>query len=114
MKGFEIPLLHAPLGLPHVLIVAAFLFCVGLYGVLALRHAVRVLMSLELMLNAANLMLVAFANYLPSQTPLRGQVFSLFVIAVAAAEASVALAIFLLLYKHRQTVDMEKVDSLKW
>ncbi len=113
MSWFQLPLLHAPLGLPHVLILAAALFCLGLYGVLALRHAVRVLMSLELMLNAANLMLVAFANYVPSASPLRGQVFSLFVIAVAAAETSVALAIFLLLYKQHQTVDMEKVDSLQ-
>ncbi|MBU6430403.1 MAG: NADH-quinone oxidoreductase subunit NuoK [Cyanobacteria bacterium REEB65] len=114
MTGIQLPLLHAPLGLPHVLILAALLFSMGLYGVLALRHAVRILMSLELMLNAVNLMLVALANFLPSATPLRGQVFALFVIAVAAAEASVALAIFLLLYKQHQTVDMDKVDSLKW
>ena len=113
MKAFELPLVHAPLGLPHVLILAAFLFCLGLFGVLAQRHAVRVLMSLELMLNAANLMLVAFANYLPSQTPLRGQVFSLFVIAVAAAEAAVGLAIVISVFRSRQTINVDEVNTLR-
>jgi NAD(P)H-quinone oxidoreductase subunit 4L len=111
---FSIPSVGAPFGLPHYLILAGALFCLGLYGVLSQRHAVRVLMSLELMLNAVNIVFVAFSNYLPSATPLRGQIFSLFVIAVAAAETSVALAIFLLMYRHYQSVDMEKIDTLKW
>ncbi|MBM3267789.1 MAG: NADH-quinone oxidoreductase subunit NuoK [Candidatus Sericytochromatia bacterium] len=111
---FSVPSIQAPFGLPHFLILAGALFCLGLYGVLSQRHAVRVLMSLELMLNAVNIVFVAFSNYLPSATPLRGQIFSLFIIAVAAAETSVALAIFLLMYKHFQSVDMEKVETLKW
>ncbi len=111
---FSIPFITAPFGLPHFLILAGALFCLGLFGVLSQRHAVRVLMSMELMLNAVNIVLVAFSNYLPSETPLRGQIFALFVIAVAAAETSVALAIFLLMYKHYHSVDMEKVDTLKW
>lgn len=114
---FSFPALHAPFGLPHYLILGGALFCLGLYGVLTQRHAVRVLMSLELMLNAVNIVLVAFDNFVaftPPSTPLRGQIFALFVIAVAAAEASVALAIFLLLYRHSHTVDMEKLDTLKW
>ncbi|MBI6545792.1 MAG: NADH-quinone oxidoreductase subunit NuoK [Cyanobacteria bacterium NC_groundwater_1444_Ag_S-0.65um_54_12] len=114
MSWLSIPHLAAPFGLSHYLILAGALFCLGLYGVLTLRHAVRVLMCLELMLNAVNIVLVAFNNYLPAVTPLRGQIFSLFVIAVAAAETSVALAIFLLMYRHYQSVDIEKVDTLKW
>jgi NAD(P)H-quinone oxidoreductase subunit 4L len=111
---FSVPMITQAFGLPHYLILAGALFCLGLYGVLSQRHAVRVLMSLELMLNSVNIVLVAFSNYLPSATPLRGQIFSLFIIAVAAAETSVALAIFLLMYKHYQSVDMEKIDALKW
>jgi NAD(P)H-quinone oxidoreductase subunit 4L len=111
---FNVPFITAPFGLPHYLTLGGALFCLGLYGVLAQRHAVRVLMSLELMLNAVNIVLVAFSNDVVTATPLRGQIFSLFVIAVAAAEASVALAIFLLMYRHYQSVDMEKIDSLKW
>jgi NAD(P)H-quinone oxidoreductase subunit 4L len=111
---FSVPTISAPFGLPHYLILAGALFCIGLYGVLSQRHAVRVLMCLELMLNAVNIVFVTFSNFLPSDTPLRGQIFSLFVIAVAAAETSVALAIFLLMYRHYQSVDMEKIDSLKW
>jgi len=95
------------------LLVAAALFCIGLYGALARRNAVAVLMGIELMLNAVNINLVAFWRYLGPARP-TGQVFALFVFAVAAAEAAVGLALIISVYRHRRMVDMEQVDSLKW
>jgi len=95
------------------LIVAAALFCIGIYGLITSRNAVRVLMSVELMLNAVNLNLLAFSNYLDSVN-LRGQVFAVFVITVAAAEAAVGLAIVLSIYRSRDTVDMEQFNLLRW
>ena len=94
------------------LIVAAALFCIGLYGVLARRNAIAVLMGIELMLNAVNINLVAFGRYLTPAVP-TGQVFALFVFIVAAAETAVGLALVISVYRHLQVVDMEKVDSLK-
>jgi NADH-quinone oxidoreductase subunit K len=95
------------------LLVAAGLFALGLYGVLARRNAVAILMSIELMLNAVNINLVAFWRYL---TPgaLNGQVFAVFVFAVAAAEAAVGLALIISIYRNRQTVIAEDVNMLKW
>lgn len=113
MHHFGIPFIHTPFGLAHYLVLAAILFCLGLYGVLVNRNAVRVLMGIELMLNAVNINFVAFSNYLAPAT-LRGQFFAIFVITVAAAEAAVGLAIVLLLYAHVKSVDMEHFDSLKW
>ncbi len=95
------------------LIVAAALFCIGIYGLITSRNAVRVLMSIELMLNAVNINLLAFSNYLDS-TNLRGQVFAIFVISIAAAEAAVGLAIVLSIYRSRDTVDMEQFNLLRW
>ncbi len=95
------------------LVVAAALFCIGIYGLITSRNAVRVLMSIELMLNAVNLNFLAFSNYLDS-TNIRGQVFSVFVITVAAAEAAVGLAIVLSIYRSRDTVDMEEFNLLRW
>jgi NAD(P)H-quinone oxidoreductase subunit 6 len=95
------------------LTVAAFLFCIGVWGLINSRNAVRVLMSIELMLNAVNLNLMAFSNYLDGQL-VRGQVFAIFVITVAAAEAAVGLAILLSLYRNRETVDMERFNLLRW
>lgn len=92
------------------LFLAAFLFCTGVYGVLARKNAVLVLMSVELILNAVNLNLVAFGAF--NQTVV-GQVFALFVIAIAAAEVGVGLAIVLLIYRNRKSVDLTGIDSLK-
>ncbi|WP_379970640.1 NADH-quinone oxidoreductase subunit NuoK [Ectobacillus sp. sgz5001026] len=94
------------------LALAIILFCIGLYGALTKRNAVIVLICIELMTNAANLNLVAFSKMgmFPS---LKGQVFSLFVIAVAAAEAAVGLAIIIAYFRNRQTVNIDEMDSLK-
>ncbi|WP_181243964.1 NADH-quinone oxidoreductase subunit NuoK [Chamaesiphon polymorphus] len=99
--------------LQYFLILAAALFCIGIYGLVTSRNAVRVLMSIELMLNAVNLNLMSFSNYIDS-TEIKGQVFTIFVIAIAAAEAAVGLAIVLSIYRNRDTVDMEQFNLLKW
>ena len=90
---------------------AAVLFATGVYGVLARRNAVLVLMSIELMLNAVNINLVAFSQHLQQIT---GQVFALFVIAVAAAEVGIGLAIVILIYRNRETINVDEVNLLKW
>ena len=95
------------------LLASAALFCIGLYGVLARRNAVAILMSLELMLNAVNINLVAFWRYLNPEA-LNGQAFAIFVFAVAAAEAAVGLALILSIYRNRRTVIAEDVDLMKW
>jgi len=97
--------------LPLVLFFSAALFSIRVYGVLARRNAVLVLMSIELMLNAVNVNLVAFAQYLGQ---LSGQVFALFVIAVAAAEVGIGLAIVILIYRNRETINVDEVNLLKW
>ena len=99
--------------LQYFLLLSAALFCIGIYGLITSRNAVRVLMSIELMLNAVNLNLMSFSNYLDNQD-IRGQVFTTFVIAIAAAEAAVGLAIVLAIYRNRDTVDMEAFNLLKW
>ena len=95
------------------LIVSSILFSIGIWGLLNSRNAVRVLMSIELMLNAVNLNLMAFSSYIDNNL-IQGQVFAIFVITVAAAEAAVGLAILLSLYRNRVTVDMESFNLLKW
>lgn len=99
--------------LNYFLVLAAFIFCVGVYGVLARRNAVLVLMSIELMLNAVNINLVAFGAFL-RDTALTGQVFALFIIAVAAAEVGIGLAIVLLIYRNRVSVNIDDVNLMKW
>jgi NAD(P)H-quinone oxidoreductase subunit 4L len=101
------------LNLNYFLVLAAALFCVGIYGLISSRNVVRVLMSIELMLNAVNVNLLAFSNYIDPQN-IRGQMFAIFVITVAAAEAAVGLAIVLAIYRNRQTIDMESFNLLKW
>ena len=96
--------------LNQFLLLAAVLFCIGVYGALARRNAVLVLMSIELMLNAVNINLIAFAAFLHQVT---GQVFALFVIAVAAAEVGVGLAIVLVIFRNRADIDLEQVDLMK-
>ena len=95
------------------LIVSSGLFCIGIWGLLNSRNAVRVLMSIELMLNAVNINLMTFSSYVDNNL-IQGQVFTIFVITVAAAEAAVGLAILLSLYRNRVTVDMESFNLLKW
>jgi len=96
--------------LSQFLLLAAVLFCIGIYGVLARRNAVLVLMSIELMLNAVNINLVAFGAF---RHNVIGQVFALFVIAIAAAEVGVGLAIVLLIYRNRTSIDLDEVDLMK-
>ena len=110
--------------LNQFLLLGAVLFCIGVYGVLSRRNAVMVLMSIELILNAVNINLIAFSAYAlhPRQglTPgevadgaLSGQVFALFVIAVAAAEVGVGLAIVLAIYRNRKSVDLDELDLMR-
>ena len=96
--------------LNYFLILSAFLFCTGAYGVLARRNSVLVLMSIELMLNAVNLNLVAFSVNVQEVS---GQVFALFVITIAAAEVGVGLAIVLLIYRNIKSPDLDRVEQLK-
>lgn len=95
------------------LLVAAGLFTMGVYGVLARRNAVAILMSIELMLNAVNLNLVAFWRYRGPEA-LAGQAFAVFVFAVAAAEAAVGLALIISIYRNRETVVAEEINMLRW
>ena len=97
------------------LLFGTFLFCLGIYGVIARRNAVLVLMSVELMLNAVNVNLIAFQNLLhQNDTFLTGQVFALFVIAVAAAEVGVGLAIVLNMFRNRASINVDDADLMKW
>ncbi len=96
--------------LNQFLLLAAALFCLGVYGVLTRRNGVLVLMSVELILNAVNINLVAFGAY---NADIGGQVFALFIIAVAAAEVGVGLAIVLLIYRNRRSIDVAEANLLK-
>jgi NADH:ubiquinone oxidoreductase subunit K len=96
--------------LNQFLFLGAFLFCAGVYGTLARKNAVLVLMSIELILNAVNINLVAFGAFRNNTV---GQVFALFVIAIAAAEVGVGLAIVLLIYRNRRSIDLTEVDAMK-
>ena len=100
--------------LEHVLVVAALLFSIGIYVALSRRNAVGILMGIELMLNSVNLNLVAFARFVESPRPIDGQVFSVFVITIAAAEAAVALGLAVAIYKLRQSIDVDRLNLLKW
>ena len=100
-------------GLEHYLILSAILFSIGLYGALAKRNAIVILMSIELMLNGVNIAMVAFSRYIVPLL-LTGQVFAIFIIVVAAAEAAVGLAIILAIYRSRATIDATKIDLMKW
>ena len=100
-------------GLEHYLILSAVLFSIGLYGALAKRNAIIILMSIELMLNAVNIAMVAFSRYIVPLM-LTGQIFAIFIMVVAAAEVAVGLAIIIAIYRHRQTIDATKIDLMKW
>jgi NAD(P)H-quinone oxidoreductase subunit 4L len=95
--------------LNQFLLLSAILFSVGVYGVIVRRNGVLVLMSIELMLNAVNINFVVFSTY----WGVSGQVFALFIIAVAAAEVGVGLAIVLLIYRNKRSIDIDELDELK-
>jgi NADH:ubiquinone oxidoreductase subunit K len=94
----------------NFLLLAAVLFCIGVFGVIARRNAVMVLMSIELVLNSVNLNLVAFALM---NNDVDGQVFALFVIAIAAAEVGVGLAMVLLIYRNRRSISLDQLSEMK-
>lgn len=100
-------------GLEHYLILSAILFSIGLYGALAKRNAIIILMSIEIMLNAVNITMVAFSRFI-TPTLLTGQVFALFIMVVAAAEAAVGLAIIIAIYRSRETIEATRIDLMKW
>lgn len=100
-------------GLQHYLVLSAVLFSIGFYGAITKRNAVVILMSLEIMLNAVNIALVALSRYV-TPVAMTGQVFAIFVMTVAAAEAALGLAIIIAIYRSRETVDVEKIDLMKW
>lgn len=95
----------------YLLVLSSLLFCIGVYGVLARANAVLILLSIELMLNAVNINLIAFSAWMDAAA---GQVFALFIIAVAAAEVGVGLAIVILIYRNRQSVDVDEMSLMKW
>ncbi len=99
--------------LVHLQVLSAGLFCIGLYGVLARRNAVLILLSIELMLNAVNVNLVGIAAFLDHERFL-GQIIAIFVITVAAAEVGLALAIILRLYRNRSSVNVDDLNMMKW
>ncbi|MEX1254833.1 MAG: NADH-quinone oxidoreductase subunit NuoK [Dehalococcoidia bacterium] len=99
--------------LEHFLVLSAILFSLGVYGVLTRRNAVLILMSVELMLNAASINMVAFAAYTAPQA-FTGIIFAVFIITVAAAEVGLALAIILRIFRNRQTANVDELDQLKW
>ena len=99
------------IGLSNYLVISAALFSLGIMGVLTRKNAVNVLMGVELILNSANINLVAFSRY--SSGNINGQIFAIFVIVVAAAEAAVALAIVLSMYRIIKTVNLDRADTLK-
>ncbi len=101
------------IALEHYLILATVLFSIGFYGALAKRSAIVILMCIELMLNAVNIIMIAFSRYVVPLL-LTGQVFAIFIIVVAAAEAAVGLAIIMAIYRNRETIDATEINLMKW
>lgn len=99
--------------LSHYLILGAVLFGIGVFGALTRRNAIAILMAIELMLNAVNVNFVALSRYLPHGT-LDGQIFAIFVLTVAAAEAAVGLAIVIGLFRNFDTVNVDEINLMKW
>lgn len=100
-------------GLEHYLILSTVLFAIGLYGALSKRNAIVILMSIEIMLVAVSIALVAFSRYIVPLA-LTGQVFVIFIMVVAAAEAAVGLAIIIAIYRGYETIDATKINLMKW
>ncbi len=101
------------ISLPHYLLLGSIVFCIGVFGVLTRRNAVAVLMSVELMLNAVNINFIAANKYIAADTAV-GQLFSVFIIVVAAAEIAVGLALVISIYRQRRSVDLHDFNLLKW
>ena len=101
------------IGLNHYLMLSGILFTIGMFGVLTRRNAIAVLMSTELMFNAANIALVAFSRFV-TPAALTGQMIAMFIIVVAAAEATVALAIVLLIYRSFKGINVDRINFMKW
>jgi NADH:ubiquinone oxidoreductase subunit K len=101
------------IGLNHYLTLSAILFCVGIFGVLTRRNAIGILMSIELMFNAVNINFVAFSKFI-IPTGFVGQIFAIFVITIAAAEATVGLAIVLLIYRNYKGINVDQINIMKW
>lgn len=99
--------------LEYVLVLGAYLFCLGIYGLVTSRNMIRALMCLELMLNGVNVNLIGFAKHLDS-IDIKGHVFAIFIIAIAAAEAAIGLAIILNIYRNRSSARIDQFDLLKW
>lgn len=111
------------LTLNHFLVLGAVLFCIGLYGAITKHNAVAVLMGIEIMLNAVNVTMIGFSFFNTVKVPgqfgdyashLTGQIFAIFIITVAAAEAAVALAMIIAIYRKRNTVDVGEINMMKW
>jgi NADH:ubiquinone oxidoreductase subunit K len=101
------------IGLQHFLILAAALFCIGLYGALPRRNAIVILISIELMLNAVNILMVAFSRYI-APVALTGQVFAIFIMVVAAAEVAIGLAIIVVIFRSTNSLDIDVLNKLRW
>ncbi len=99
--------------LMHYLVLGAILFALGIFGLLTRRNAIGILMAIELMFNAAAINFVAFTKYV-AQSGLAGQVFTIFIITIAAAEAAVGLAIVILMYRSFKGVEVDKINFMKW
>ncbi len=99
--------------LEYFLIFSALLFSLGMYGVLARRNAILILISIEIMLNAVNINFIAFSRYI-TPTTIVGQIYTIFAIAAGAAEIGVGLAIVLSVYRGKETVNVDEIDMLKW
>jgi len=97
--------------LNYYLLLSGILFAIGIYGIISQRNGIRILMCLEILLNSANLNLVAFSSYHGNST---GQVFTLFSIAIAAAEAAIGFAILIALFRVRDTIDLHDINILRW
>ena len=99
--------------LENVLNLSAYLFCIGIFGLITSRNMVRALMCLELIFNAVNINFITFSNYFDTQQ-LKGEIFSIFVIAIAAAETAIGLAIVLVIYRNRNSTRIDQFNLLKW
>ena len=99
--------------LTHYIVLSIILFAIGVFGVLTRRNAIGIIMSLELIFNAVNINMVAFSKYL-TPTAIYGEIFTIFIITVAAAESVLGLAIILAIYRNRQVLDADEMDIMKW
>lgn len=99
--------------LTYYIVLSASMFCIGIYGVLARRNAILILLSVEIMLNAVNVNFIAFSRFITPDT-IVGQIYTIFAMATGAAEIGIGLAIVLLIYRGRETVNVDEVNLLKW